>query len=112
MGTWDLDLATRELEWSGAARGLFGVAHGPSITYEAFIALLELKEQPAGIKPLDISTTIPPRPAPDTKPLPRVFVIGYPGGRQLTFSFEDNHLLDHEAPPRGTPRRRTGSSAP
>jgi two-component system, LuxR family, sensor kinase FixL len=45
VGTWDLDLATRELEWSGAARGLFGVAHGPSISYEAFLALLELKDR-------------------------------------------------------------------
>src|SRR5882724_13344263 len=45
VGTWDLDLATRELEWSGAARNLFGVARGPSITYEAFLALLELKDR-------------------------------------------------------------------
>jgi V8-like Glu-specific endopeptidase len=67
-------------------------------------ALLELKDQPFGIKPLDISPTIPPRPTPDAKAPPRVFVIGYPGGRQLTFSFEDNRLLDHEAPPQGTPR--------
>jgi two-component system, LuxR family, sensor kinase FixL len=45
VGTWDLDLATRELEWSGAARSLFGVAHGPSITYEAFLALLDPKDR-------------------------------------------------------------------
>jgi two-component system sensor kinase FixL len=41
VGTWDLDLATRELEWSEAARSLFGAAHGPSIGYEAFLSLLE-----------------------------------------------------------------------
>ena len=33
----------------------------------------------------------------------RVFVIGYPGGRELAFSFEDNELLDHEGPPGGRP---------
>ncbi len=66
-------------------------------------ALLELKEQPAGIKPLDISKTIPPIPADQAATRPSVFVIGYPGGRQLTFSFQDNHLLDHEAPPQGKP---------
>ncbi len=41
VGTWDLDLATRELEWSEAARNLFGVADGPSITFDAFLALLQ-----------------------------------------------------------------------
>src|SRR6266851_10098409 len=41
VGTWDLDLATRELEWSDAARSLFGVAQGSSITYQAFLSLLE-----------------------------------------------------------------------
>jgi two-component system, LuxR family, sensor kinase FixL len=45
VGTWDLDLATRELEWSDAARSLFGVAQGPSITYEAFLSLLEPKDR-------------------------------------------------------------------
>jgi two-component system sensor kinase FixL len=41
VGTWDLDLATRELEWSEAARNMFGVADGPSITFDAFLALLQ-----------------------------------------------------------------------
>jgi two-component system, LuxR family, sensor kinase FixL len=41
VGTWDLDLATRELEWSDAARSLFGAAQGSSITYQAFLSLLE-----------------------------------------------------------------------
>jgi len=65
--------------------------------------LLELKEQPDGLKPLAISRTIAPIPESPDAARPRVFVIGYPGGRQLTFSFEDNHLLDHEAPARGRP---------
>ena len=45
VGTWDLDLATRELEWSSAARSLFGVAEGSSITYQAFLSLLEPKDR-------------------------------------------------------------------
>jgi V8-like Glu-specific endopeptidase len=67
--------------------------------------LLRLQEQPAGIKPLEISKTmtIPPIPRPEGAARPLVYVIGYPGGRELTFSFQDNDLLDHEAPPAGTP---------
>jgi two-component system, LuxR family, sensor kinase FixL len=45
VGTWDLDLRTRELEWSDAARSLFGVAQGRSITLDAFLALLEPKDR-------------------------------------------------------------------
>jgi two-component system, LuxR family, sensor kinase FixL len=45
VGTWDLDLATHELEWSGAARSLFGVAEGSSITYQVFLSLLEPKDR-------------------------------------------------------------------
>jgi V8-like Glu-specific endopeptidase len=67
--------------------------------------LLRLQEQPAGIKPLEISKTmtIPPIPRPQGAPRPLVYIIGYPGGRELTFSFQDNDLLDHEAPPAGAP---------
>jgi V8-like Glu-specific endopeptidase len=67
--------------------------------------LLRLHEQPTGIKPLEISKdmTIPPIPRPQGAPRPLVYIIGYPGGRELTFSFQDNDLLDHEAPPAGAP---------
>jgi V8-like Glu-specific endopeptidase len=66
--------------------------------------LLRLKEQPAGIKPLAIAANIAPIPKTDAEARPRVYVIGYPGGRDLAFSIQDNDLLDHEAPPDGTPR--------
>jgi Trypsin-like peptidase domain/Tetratricopeptide Repeats-Sensor len=64
-------------------------------------ALLRLKQQPPGLRPLELSTTIAQIPK-DSATHPRVYVIGYPGGRQLTFSFENNELLDHEVPPDGT----------
>lgn len=66
-------------------------------------SLLRLKRVPEGIAPLAISTTLPPRPAPGDKKRPRVYIIGYPGGRELSFSFQDNELLDHEGPPAGQP---------
>lgn len=45
VGTWDLDLATRELEWSEAARALFGVPPGQKVSYELFLSLLEPKDR-------------------------------------------------------------------
>src|SRR5690606_35350832 len=51
-----------------------------------------------GIEPLPIAASLP---AVDRDA--RVYVIGYPGGRELAFSFHDNELLDHEGPPAGTP---------
>ena len=41
VGTWDLDLSTRELEWSDATRSLFGVGREEPISYELFLSLLE-----------------------------------------------------------------------
>jgi two-component system, LuxR family, sensor kinase FixL len=46
VGTWDLDLATRELEWSNAARALFDRAGGgQAISYESFVSLIEPKDR-------------------------------------------------------------------
>jgi two-component system sensor kinase FixL len=44
-GTWDLDLLTRELEWSDTTRSLFGVAPDTPVTYELFLSLLEPKDR-------------------------------------------------------------------
>ena len=45
VGTWDLDLITKELEWSDAARNLFGVARNQPVTWELFLSLLEPKDR-------------------------------------------------------------------
>jgi two-component system sensor kinase FixL len=41
VGTWDLDLQTRELDWSDTARRLFGVDREQRVTYELFLSRLE-----------------------------------------------------------------------
>jgi two-component system sensor kinase FixL len=45
VGTWDLDLETQELEWSDAARTLFGVTRDQRITYQLFLSHLEPKDR-------------------------------------------------------------------
>src|ERR1700692_773005 len=45
VGTWDLDLSTRALEWSDTTRNLFGVARDQPVTYELFLSLLEPKDR-------------------------------------------------------------------
>ncbi len=64
-------------------------------------SLLRLQAVPAGIAALTIGHELPELPMPDVKKRPRVYIIGYPGGRELSVSFEDNELLDHEGPPAG-----------
>ncbi len=45
VGTWDLDLTTRELEWSEAAGALLGVTPDREVTYELLLSLLEAKDR-------------------------------------------------------------------
>jgi two-component system, LuxR family, sensor kinase FixL len=45
VGTWDLDLITRELEWSEAAGALLGVTPDREVTYELLLSLLEAKDR-------------------------------------------------------------------
>lgn len=66
-------------------------------------ALLRLSPTPAGVPTLSLCTQLPALPAPDAKKKPRVYVIGHPGGRELSISFDDSQLLDHEGPPTGKP---------
>ena len=66
-------------------------------------SLLRLKAVPGGLPPVQLSADLPPLAAAEDKKRPRVYVIGYPGGRELSFSFQDNELLDHEGPPNGRP---------
>jgi two-component system sensor kinase FixL len=97
VGTWDLDLATRELEWSDAARNLFGAGSGRSITFDAFLALLqptdrerterEIERLIGGDGGLDIS-----------------FRVGGPAGRGQWVRARAGLIMDET----GTPRHLSG----
>jgi two-component system sensor kinase FixL len=41
VGTWDLDLQTRELVWSDTARSLFSIGREQPLSYQLFLSLLE-----------------------------------------------------------------------
>jgi hypothetical protein len=60
--------------------------------------ILRLKRPVAGIKHLSPAARLP---IADGKQ--RVYVIGHPGGGDLSFSFQDNILLEHEGPTAGHP---------
>lgn len=61
-------------------------------------SVLRLAEPVVGIEPLSLARDLPVVDA-----AAHVYVIGYPGGRELAFSLQDNALMDHEGPPSGTP---------
>jgi len=56
-------------------------------------SLLRLEEIPTGLTPYPIARNLPLADGEQ-----RVYVIGHPKGGSLSFSIEDNQLLDHEAP--------------
>jgi len=62
------------------------------------VALLRLSSPVQGIAPLPLAKRLPL-----VEAAARVYVIGYPGGRSLAFSLQDNALIDHEGPPNGKP---------
>jgi two-component system sensor kinase FixL len=45
VGTWDLDLRTRELEWSETARILLGVEKDQPASYELFLSRLDIEDR-------------------------------------------------------------------
>jgi V8-like Glu-specific endopeptidase len=61
------------------------------------VSVLQLEGAVTGLAPLPLAAALPPI-AKNTK----VYIIGYPLGQELAFSFQDNELLDHEGPPGGT----------
>src|SRR5580692_4114801 len=45
VGTWDLDLETRDLVWPRTTQDLFGVGRDQVVTYELFLSLLEPRDR-------------------------------------------------------------------
>ena len=62
-------------------------------------SMLRLQDAVTGIDPVRLAGALP-----IVEDGARVYIIGYPGGRDLAFSFQDNELLDHEGPPGGNPQ--------
>ncbi|PJG50280.1 PAS domain-containing sensor histidine kinase [Bradyrhizobium forestalis] len=50
VGTWDLDLQTRELEWSDLAKRLFGLERDRAVSYDLFLSLLEPSDRDQLVK--------------------------------------------------------------
>ena len=85
--------ALKEVIWSSPAERLDA-------------SLLRLVSDCPFARPMPIAATLPrwpPDEARDQAP-PRVYVVGHPGGEELSFSFQDNELLGHEGKPGGKPR--------
>ncbi|WP_164833147.1 TRAFs-binding domain-containing protein [Sinorhizobium meliloti] len=61
-------------------------------------SLLRFVEPPVGIEPCPVSDSLPVIDEDQ-----RVYVIGHPLGGELSFSLQDNRLLDHEGPTTGKP---------
>jgi len=61
-------------------------------------SMLRLHDAVMGIDPMRLAGALP-----IVEDGARVYIIGYPGGRDLAFSFQDNEVLDHEGPPGGNP---------
>ncbi len=61
--------------------------------WELDASLLRLEENPAGLEPYPLAPRLPLADGEQ-----RVYVIGHPKGGSLSFSIQDNVLLDHQAP--------------
>ena len=83
----------------GAPREIAGIVwRSPRARLDA--SLLRLAPPPPGDKaaPLPLAPSLPL-----LGKRRRVYVIGHPNGGELAISMQDNELLDHEGPPKGTP---------
>jgi S1-C subfamily serine protease len=65
---------------------------------ECDAALLRVTELDPALQPMKLAKALPLRNQPA-----RVYIIGHPGGRELSFSLQDNELIDHEGEKGGTP---------
>lgn len=65
---------------------------------ECDAALLRVAGLGAPLQPMKLAKALPLR----NQPV-RVYIIGHPGGRELSFSLQDNELIDHEGEKGGTP---------
>ena len=95
--------ADAEVVFEAADAGTaYGVAEilwsSPVERHDASLLRLE-SPVAADIKPLPIAAALPV-----IDETARVYIIGHPGGRDLSFSFQDNELLDHEGAPAGNPQ--------
>ena len=62
------------------------------IELDASVVLLDKPVKKA--RPYQLAKALPP-----VQPEERVFIIGHPGGGELSYSLQDNLLLDHQHPP-------------
>ena len=69
----------------------------PAARHDA--SVLQLEGAATGVAPLPLAAALPP-----VENNAKVYIIGYPRGQDLAFSFQDNELLDHEGPPGGAPQ--------
>ncbi|MET0657413.1 MAG: serine protease [Steroidobacteraceae bacterium] len=65
---------------------------------ECDAALLRVEGLGPPLQPMKVAKTLPLRNHPA-----RVYIIGHPGGRELSFSLQDNELIDHEGEKGGIP---------
>jgi V8-like Glu-specific endopeptidase len=56
-------------------------------------AIVALKTQPKGLEPIPVGEQLPPLGSAQ-----RLYAIGYPRGGSLSFSMQDNRLIDYGAP--------------
>jgi hypothetical protein len=62
--------------------------------------ILRIDGCPVDLKPIPMNSRLPVADSGDP-----LYVIGHSGGNELSFSFRDNQLLDHEGPLAGRPRQ-------